>query len=461
MAVILGLPLLYRPDTPTSSSAANRLVIISPHNEQIRFEINRAFHDYCIAVFDEEVEIDWRVIGGSNDVVKLLSSQYEALVEQGKEDEGSGFDLVFGGGDYLFDTKLKPGITVHVPGQEPRHVSILEPIDLPEAYVKEVFPTQELAGRPLYDPDGYWFGVVLTSFGIVYNLDVLDHLGVDKPMHWSDLTDPRYFNWIALADPSHSGSICVTYEAILKQSGWDAGWALLRRVCANARYFASSSSQVPIDVASGEAAVGMSIDFYGRYQAQVVGQDRVGYVPPPNETLVNADPVGILRGAPHPELARRFVKWLLSERGQLLWNLPVGHELGPVKYELRRAPIRRDVYPEFGQQMIDRENPFEFAKPMPEDAPSYYSIIPTVLHSMAIDILPDLKEAWQAIIHEDDPQQRAEMEEVFDRMPFDFEQLRQAKAGWKKDPHAETRDRVNWTKFFRDQYREVVRLSGK
>ena len=81
-------------------------------------------------------------------------------------------------------------------------------------------------------------------------------------------------------------------------------------------------------MAAGEAAAAICIDFYGRYEAQrtrdaaiqagLQGADakgRIGYVSPPGETVIDPDPIGLLNGAPDPELARRFVEFVLSEDG--------------------------------------------------------------------------------------------------------------------------------------------------
>src|SRR5690606_24705363 len=123
---------------------------------------------------------------------------------------------------------------------------------------------------------------------------------------------------------AHSGSIAAAYNAIVMRLGWEEGWQTLRRIYANARYFTASATKVPVDVGSGEAAAGMCIDFYGRFQAGAVsaagGGSRVGYVDPPFMTAINADPISIMRGTANRELANEFVVWLLSVQGQRLWQ---------------------------------------------------------------------------------------------------------------------------------------------
>jgi len=438
---VLMLPLLWSrvthstPDSPSgtfgdpASGGGGRLVIYSPHNEQIRYEVALAFSRWYEEKHHQSVTIDWRNVGGTSDIERILKSQFAALARTGNEDDGIGADLVFGGGDHSFDSVLKAGINVPVLDErgQPvlddkgklklRNIPLTQPIHIDDDLKAAAYPAPMIADKKLYDPDGHWWGVVLSSFGIVYNRDVLRTLGLPEPQTWSDLADPRYTGWIALADPSHSGSVKVTYEAILQRYGWRRGVQVLRRVFASARYFAPGATQIPIDVSSGEAAAGMCIDYYARQQAESVGTTRLDYVAPADATVITADPVAVLRGAPHRELAIRFVEFLLTEPGQALWDFKVGDDWGPQKFALRRAPIRRDIYEKYADRLIDKINPFTIAQPLPVGVPAYFSVIPTFLHAMCMDIHDDLRAAWVTINHTPDGELKTKMLEQFDALP--------------------------------------------
>lgn len=479
---ILALPLVWARvshtspehlsgDRPTASGSPLRLVIYTPHNEQIRYEVARAFSRWHQQQYQQPVTLDFRNVGGTSDIERILKSQYATLARSGNEDDGVGVDLVFGGGDYSFDYVLKRGIDVPVFDErgnpvlnengkpKSRNISITQPITIDPALKAAAFPAPMIADKKLYDADGHWWGVVLSSFGIVYNRDVLQTLGLPEPTTWSDLADPRYTGWIALADPSHSGSVKVTYEAIVQRYGFDRGVQVLRRAFASARYFAPGSTQIPIDVSSGEAAAGMCIDYYARQQAEATGQQRAAYVAPPDATVITADPIAVLRGAPHRELAIKFIEFLLTEQGQALWDFKVGDPLGPQKFALRRAPVRRDIYEKFPDRLIDPGNPFDIAQPLPKGVPAYFSVIPVFLHSMCMDIHDDLRAAWVAINNTPEGELKNRMLAEFDALPFTSEQLVAARSAWKADPHAETADRLRWTAYFRAQYQKVVAMS--
>ena len=139
-------------------------------------------------------------------------------------------------------------------------------------------------------------------------------------------------------------------------------------IAANGRYFADSSGKVPRDVTSGNAVAGMCIDYYGRtFEDTVRGEDgesRVRFVVPVGGTSVSVDPVAVLRGAPHGELAQDFVEFLISTEGQQLWTYAKGSEGGPRYRNLRRLPVRRDFYtPENEERMVDGNvKPYELAQ---------------------------------------------------------------------------------------------------
>ena len=117
--------------------------------------------------------------------------------------------------------------------------------------------------------------------------------------------------------------------------GWENGLRLIQRLSANARYFTDSASKVPIDVSMGDAAAGLAIDFYARFQAELSrapdGRERMRYITPGGGSSVSADPISLLRGAPHRTLAVRFIEFVLSADGQRLWNDAPGKPCSRVK----------------------------------------------------------------------------------------------------------------------------------
>ena len=368
-----------------------RLVIITPHNRDILGEYERAFSDWHARRYGAAVEIAFVLPGGTNDIVKLLDKTYAALKKDGRLpppeaiDAQTQYDMVWGGGDFTFNSEIEP-------------MGVLQALQLPPSLISDAFPEPTLAGIPLYDQDDdgiHWVGVCLSSFGIIYSPFYYDRLSsatgqpLPPPETWQDLARPELAEKLALADPGSSGSAAVAYMMVLQRSladaeqayldaggtkedaaayqaaldaGWKQGMGDLLLIAANARYFSDSASKVPADVSSAAAAAGVAIDFYGRVEQELSGEDRIRFISPHAATAITPDPIAVLYGTTGERLetAQRFIEFLLSPEGQRLWILKVGAPGGPTLRALRRPPIRRDVYADMAG-WTDQTNPFEEA----------------------------------------------------------------------------------------------------
>ena len=541
LALVLGVPFVFgltRGDSTALSSNGRRVVIVTPHNEQIRFEFEAAFQRWHEATYDEAVQITWVRPGGTSEIRNQLRSMYADAISSGllapsgqvaRPDKHMAYDLLFGGGSYEHDL-LKHGVSATPPGaDEPITLAITSPADLSQEELDAIYGLN-FTGLPsrydperhqttsfrLYDPEQYWLGSALSGFGIVFNRDVIAHLNerldpadhLREPSSWHDLADPRYVGWVGLADPRQSGSVTTTYESILNWAGWDEGWRILRDMSANARYFANNSAKVPIEVSQGDVAIGVAIDFYGRYQSQAVmprgatdpRDSRVGYIDPPGAVYVDADPISLLRGGPDPELARRLVRFVLSEQGQALWQLEGdasvngahGDEIaGPRAFELRRMPIRRDMYDQkdsnsgYRDAWVDEHiNPFASNGTAPSRG--WRSSIPMMMACFSIDIHDEHVAAWRALnalraaVAKDRaaPELLAQAEAAYYAMPehtfpldhddealrgralvFNADNYRAIRNVW-RDPTEAVRSRMAYARFFREQYAKVVDLAA-
>ena len=434
LVVIVGVPFALRPRASERPDRdAPTLVVITPHVQQIRYEFGLAFSAWHMREYGHPARIDWRTPGGTSEIRKLLTAEviaaarraeaigdYEldviadpslpgtsATAEMRLRPGAVGFDVVMGGGSFEHE-QLKFGVTIPMRLAGATHrvrVRISTPASLDTGTLAEVFGENRIGAQTLYDPDLYWIGTALSGFGIVYNRDVLRRMGIGDPASFHDLTDPRLAGWIALADPRQSGSITTTFDSILGNYGWDRGWQILRDMTANARYFTNSSTKPPIDISQGEAAMGLVIDFYGRTQSQAVMRDgetvatsRVGYTDPKGATYVDADPVSILNGGSNVELAQRFVRFCLTHDAQALWQFPArderGDGLGPVQYELRRMPIRRDMYADMSR-FIDKVNPFDLASDVRN--PGWRTGVEVMMAAFGIETAERQRQAWRAL----------------------------------------------------------------
>jgi len=474
LAVLVAIPVLMRPATKETGAGlggtGDRVVILTPHSEPIRYEIGRAFREYYRVRFGREVSVEWRTPGGTSDIVRYIADRFESSKSR---DAGIEVDLFFGGGQYDHHRQAEKGYAVDA-GIQRLH---------PEWFKDDVMP-QRFGGEIFYDPAGRYYGVCLSSFGICWNLQRLGELSeATPPSGWESLGESRFFGTLVIADPTKSGSVNKCYELMVQQQiatavaagqGVDQGWAnginLIKRIAANSRTVTDSASKVSHETAAGASVAGICIDFYGRSEAewsavQSGGAERLLFLSPTNGTSVSADPIQLLRGAPNRDIAVAFIEFVLSEDGQKLWNYKVGTPGGPRRYALRRLPIRKELYqPAHRQYRSDADvNLYERCAGFvyhPEWTAKYFNLLRIVIKCVALDTLPEMREAWSEILRAGGPTAVPRAMARFNALPFgygDLESCRRALA----NPSARNmlKTQREWSESARQAYRDAARLA--
>ncbi|HEY1687027.1 MAG TPA: extracellular solute-binding protein [Tepidisphaeraceae bacterium] len=277
LCLVLILPFVLRASLSKSDFSpppnAKRLVIITANTQEIRRAFASAFANWYRQKFGEEIVIDYRVPGGANDIYQQLDTTYRAA----RLPDGSlppnfhpDIDMVWGGGDYFFDVKLKRTANVleqmeidpallHAAFPEPRLAGVklydyqaplspsldtpgevkgganlelrtqnLElknhphPTPPPEYKGREQRPSSFIVHRSAFSPQPTWVGLCLSSMGIIYNPSLYQGLGLPAPKQWTDLTNEKLSGLVALADPSHSASVALAYMMVVQHSMADA-----------------------------------------------------------------------------------------------------------------------------------------------------------------------------------------------------------------------------------------------
>ncbi len=480
LCAVLAVPFLLRPAAEQRAQDALPLVIISPHNEAIRQEFDRAFRRWHMARYGRDVNIDWRNIGGTSEIVRYINGAFMAA--ERVSELGIGVDLFFGGGQYDHAKQAEKGHLAPC-GLRERH---------PEWLAESVIP-RLFAGEEFYDREDRWYGCCLAGFGICYNTDVLLSEGVERyPERWADLADYRLFGTVALADPTQSGSINKAFEMLIQDqmsaeldergvdpgeasfidlaAGWRRAVNMIRMIGGNTRYFTDSASKVPMDVAQGNASAGMCIDFYGRFESEMVarseGSDRMNYITPAGGSSASVDPIALFRGAPNRETAERFIDFCLGDEGQKLWNYRVGEPGGPIRYALRRLPIRRDMYTSAHLACMsdpcalpyERVGSFVYRGKW---TASLFSLIQLLVKAMCIDTHDELVSAWRVINAAGGPDACPRAMEAFMALPSgaEFGEAKETTANRIRDALDRVRTARDWTVFMRKQYRLAERLA--
>lgn len=360
------------------SASCDELVILSPHWEGIKSEFGREFQLFYREERGREVQLRWLDVGGgTSDILRFLRTQYRATPQ------GVGIDLFFGGGTEPYLALKKEGLLAPCV-VDPKIWSALG---------------KEIRGVSIQDEDRFWYSAALSTFGILFNKRVLDLLSFKHPTDWSDLADPKLEGWLSLADPRKSGSAHMIYELLLQRYGWEEGWRLIRHLGILARNFSASAGRTVEDVTLGEAAATFTIDSYGAEAQQRAGVDLVEFRVPQDSLLVTGDGIAVLKGAPSPDIARLFLEFTLSKRGQQLLFLRKGTSGGPEKFELRKLPVIPSLYLETEEEdkVVD-SNPFSSTSTFKYDqstATARWELLNELIGSFVVDVHSNAKEFYR------------------------------------------------------------------
>ena len=490
IAALLALPLLLRDRQSPVPSGLRRLVVLTPHGEPTRAEFGYAFAAWARAERGLQVEVDWRTPGGTSEITRYLDERFKAelgLAHPGltlrdfnnpktpddparkaflASSIGVGVDVLFGGGEIPFRGHAAKGYLID-PGLRTAE---------PTWFAPDIIP-QTLSGEVIYDPQGRYYGACLAVFGISASRDRLEELHLSVPTQWEDLGQAAYLGRLTLADPTKSGAVVTACERILQQqmarhgteAGWQEGLVLITRMVANSRWITDSASKPTRDTARGDTVASMAIDFQAKAEAEwsVVesgGSPRLIFTAPEGGTSVSADPIAVLRGAPEPQLAADFLRFVLSPAGQRLWNYRVGEPGGPRRYALRRAAVRTDVYtPEDRAHMSDPDlDPFALARRFtyePKRTAHLYPLIGPLIKAIALDPRDDLTAAWTAIITAGGPERVPMAWARFTALPVPYAQAAAAKEALAQGPTTAAPLLRGWTEDALQRYRDARRLA--
>lgn len=221
----------------------------------------------------------------------LTMSSGEVLTRLRAEKDHPMTDIWLGGGSDAFIQAGKEGLT--------------------EKYISANAGKVEQAFR---DKDGYWTGVSLVVVGFDVNTSRLADKKLQRPLSWADLTSPLYRNEILASNPNTSGTAYTTISGILQVMGEEKGWEFLDKIYGNIPFLTKSGSAPGQKTLAGEFSVGIAPDPHilvlNNPDASIVS------IFPRDGVLTWPSPVALISGAKHPDNARKFIDWCLSEEGQ-------------------------------------------------------------------------------------------------------------------------------------------------
>ena len=235
------------------------------------------------------------------------------------------------------------------------------------------------------------------------------------------------------------------------------GWRIITGLGANVRNFTNSATQVPKDVAIGEVAYGLAIDFYAWAQVDEAGADKISFVMPDNLTVISPDGIAILKGAPSPSVAEAFVRFVMSPAGQKLWLWVKGAADGPRDFQLNRFSVLPSLYGLSTEHTAVKLNPFSRRSDFAFDeklSSARYAIVNDLVSTMVIDPKKLLTQAWRTALAAGLTEQEWQR---LGAMPLsETEALQLATNKW-TDPAFRNQKLNEWSQFAREKYRKNIK----
>lgn len=263
----------------------NVLVLITPSNPNLLDAVTKAFKNYAKEKLG--VDVDVRVIRvGSPEAMNRI------IAWAGKPEAD-----IFFGGDLIYHWKLKDR-------------GLLESYKPRSEYYDRIPST--FLGFPVKDPDEMWHPKLWWGHGFMYNTEVLKRLGLEPPKSWEELLDPKWKDLIVMCTPSRSSSTYINVALIMQREGVEKGWAFWRQLAANVGAFVQRSHDVIDLVSKGEYAIGFTYS-QGVIFARAEGYPVSMYMDP---TGFIVSGVSLLKGAPHPNIAKAFLDWWYTPDAQ-------------------------------------------------------------------------------------------------------------------------------------------------
>ncbi|EKP94100.1 extracellular solute-binding protein [Thermaerobacter subterraneus] len=187
-------------------------------------------------------------------------------------------------------------------------------------------------------PEGLWVGEILLPEVIMYNTDALSP--DQAPQDWDDLLKPEWKDKIIIRAVPASGTMRTIYSAMIyrqyKETGSvEAGYDWLRQLDANTKEYAADPTTLYLKLARQEGLVSLWNLQDILIQAETKDMP-FGYVMPKSGAPILVDGVAIVKGARHPEAARKFMEFLFDESLRLelasnLFQIPTLEDLDPAQ----------------------------------------------------------------------------------------------------------------------------------
>jgi iron(III) transport system substrate-binding protein len=169
---------------------------------------------------------------------------------------------------------------------------------------------QKQAERSKYRTVGIYMG----ALGYGYNSEELARRKLAAPACWADLIKPEYKGEVQMADPNSSGTAWTTLATLVQLMGEEPAFGFLKKLHANINEYTKAGAAPAQAAGRGETLVGIA------FQHDVIDVAKKGnpvvVVSPCEGTGYEIGSMSLIKGAKHPEEAKKFYEFGLSAEAQ-------------------------------------------------------------------------------------------------------------------------------------------------
>ena len=204
-------------------------------------------------------------------------------------------------------------------------------------------------------PENMWQGVTLLTVAFAVNQKKMAELRLPPPRSWADLLDPKYKGHIVMSNPSTSGTAYLLLASHAARLGEDKMWQYYEALDRNLSQVTKSGGAPGRMAASGETPIGIAL----AYEVEVAKTQGapIDVIYPSDGVAWTFEGNALVRGAKHPQNARRFLDWAVSKSAMTAYA------------SWRGAGITRSDVPVGGAKISDMNLiPIDFVK---AGAPAY------------------------------------------------------------------------------------------
>jgi putative spermidine/putrescine transport system substrate-binding protein len=172
----------------------------------------------------------------------------------------------------------------------------------------------------LKDPDGKWFAIHYGTLGFFVNVDAL--AGADVPQCFADLTKPEYRGMVGYLDPSsafvgYAGAVAANMAFGGDLDKFDPAIKYFNDLAQNSPIVPKQTSYAR--VVSGEIPILFDYDF-NAYRGKYEEDGNFEFVLPCEGSVRVPYVMSLVNNGPNPELGKRVLDFILSDKGQAIWT---------------------------------------------------------------------------------------------------------------------------------------------